>query len=167
LSSQREQPSGLSEINVRWPDKGRDAGILRGSDLVRRFLKRCCRVLEIDAYGAPRYTACFNNPDYREHLFGKIEDYLKTYPELAGIAWGCERMGPLMNMIGGNWSNPSITCFCGYCERKARERGVSIDRARQGYIELDRLFAAARQDQRLKRIREVSADLLAALKKKS
>jgi hypothetical protein len=111
-------------------------------------VKNFRRVLEIDAYGAPRYTACFNNPDYREHLFGKIEDYLKTYPELAGIAWGCERMGPLMNMIGGNWSNPSITCFCGYCERKARERGVSIDRARQGYIELDRLFGAARQDQR-------------------
>ena len=25
--------------------------------------------------------------------------------EVDGIAWGCERMGPLQNMIGGTWSH--------------------------------------------------------------
>ncbi len=111
-------------------------------------MKNYMRVLEVDLYGRRTNTPCFNNEDYRGHLFGKIEDYLKTFPELSGIAWGCERMGPLMNMIGGGWTTPFVTCFCRDCERKARERGVSIDRARRGYMALDRLFQAARQDHR-------------------
>jgi hypothetical protein len=53
-----------------------------------------------------------------------------------------------MNMIGGNWSNPSITCFCTYCERKGLETRGLYRCARQGCIELDRLFAAAGRDQR-------------------
>lgn len=113
-----------------------------------RLMKNYMRVLETDVYGRPTNTPCFNNEDYRWHLFGKIEDYLKTFPELTGIAWGCERMGPLMNMIGGGWTVRSITCFCPYCERKARERSISIDRARRGYIELDLLFQAARKNER-------------------
>ncbi len=112
--------------------------------LIRNYM----RVLEVDVYGRPSNTPCFNHEDYCGHLFGKIEDYLKTFPDLAGIAWGCERMGPLMNMIGGGWTTPAITCFCPYCLRKGRDRGISVDRARQGYIALDRLFQAARRDQR-------------------
>lgn len=111
-------------------------------------MKNYMRVLEVDVYGRRTNTPCFNNADYRGHLFGKIEDYLKTFPELAGIAWGCERMGPLMNMIGGGWTTPFITCFCPDCRRTARERGISVERAQRGYVALDRLFQAARTDQR-------------------
>ena len=111
-------------------------------------IKNYMRVLEIDAYGRPSNTPCFNNDDYRWHILGKIEDYLKTFPELSGIGWGCERMGPLMNMIGGGWTTPFITCFCPWCDRKATARGISTERARNGYIALDRLFGAARRDRR-------------------
>ena len=111
-------------------------------------MRNYSRVLEIDVHGRSAHSACFNNEDYRNHLFGKIEDYLKTYPEIAGIAWGCERMGPLMNMIGGGWTTPFITCFCPRCCRKARERGISAERAQAGYIALEKLFEAARKDQR-------------------
>ncbi len=44
------------------------------------------KVLEVDVYGRRSVSACFNNRDYRNHLFAKIEDYLKTYPEIDGIA---------------------------------------------------------------------------------
>jgi len=106
------------------------------------------KVLEVDVHGRPTNTPCFNKEDYRNHLFGKIEDLLKTYPDLSGIAWGCERMGPLMNMIGGGWTTPFITCFCEDCRRRARERDLSFDRARRGYLELENLFRAAAQGER-------------------
>jgi hypothetical protein len=112
-------------------------------------IKNYMRALEFDVHGRRVNTPCFNNEDYRGHLFGKIEDYLKTFPDLSGIAWGCERMGPLMNMIGGTWTTPSITCFCPDCQRKGHERGISVERARNGLMELDRLFQAARRDQPL------------------
>src|SRR5260370_33625024 len=62
--------------------------------------------------------------------------------------WGCERMGPLDNMIGGGWSSPDIACFCDFCLTKGRARGISVDRARAGYIKLDTLFQAAKEHQR-------------------
>ncbi len=111
-------------------------------------MKNYTQVVEIDVYGRRTNVACFNNEDYRQFLFGKIEDLLKTYPGIAGIAWGCERMGPLMNLIGGGWTTPYIGCFCPDCRRKARERDISVERARRGYLELERLFDAARRDQR-------------------
>jgi hypothetical protein len=113
-----------------------------------REMKNAQQVLEIDVYGRRGIGACFNNRDFRNHLFDKIEDYLKTYPELYGIAWGCERMGPLMNMIGAGWTIPFITCFCPDCQSKGRARGISVERARRGYVELDKLFHAARADKR-------------------
>ena len=107
------------------------------------------KVTEIDVYGRRTTSPCFNHPDYRAHLSGKIESLLSGYPsEVDGIAWGCERMGPLQNMIGGTWSTAGISCFCEHCRAKARERGVSVERAQQGYRELDQLFRAAAQDQR-------------------
>jgi hypothetical protein len=107
------------------------------------------KVAEIDAYGRRTTSACFNHPDYRAHLMGKIESYLSGYAaNVDGIAWGCERMGPFQNMIGGGWSTAGIACFCEHCRAKARERDVSAARAQRGYLQLDQLFQAARQDQR-------------------
>jgi hypothetical protein len=106
-------------------------------------------VAEIDVYGRRTSSACFNNPNYRAHLTGKIESYLSQYPsEVNGIMWGCERMGPIDNMIGGGWATTGISCFCPFCEAKARTRGISIERAKLGYIKLDQLFHAAAQHQR-------------------
>ena len=106
-------------------------------------------VAEVDVYGRSTNNPCFNNPDYRHYLTGKIECYLKMYPaEVDGIAWGCERMGPLQNAIGGPFSWRGITCFCRYCRAKARARGISVDRALRGYRKLDEFFSATRENQR-------------------
>jgi hypothetical protein len=98
-------------------------------------------VAEVDVYGRRTSSACFNHPNFRAHLTGKIESYLSQYPsEVDGVIWGCERMGPIDNLIGGGWATAGICCFCPFCSEKARVRGVSAERAKQGYIKLDALF---------------------------
>jgi hypothetical protein len=106
-------------------------------------------VAEIDVYGRRTTSACFNNPNYRAHLTGKIESYLSQYStQVDGIMWGCERMGPIDNMIGGGWATTGISCFCSFCCAKARARGISPERAKQGYIKLDKLFHSATEHRR-------------------
>jgi hypothetical protein len=99
---------------------------------------------EVDLYGRRTTNPCYNNPDYRAYLSGKIESLLAGYPsEVDGVAWGCERMGPLDNMIGGS---ATATCFCSFCQAKARELGISVARAQAGYRELAQLFRASGQE---------------------
>lgn len=117
--------------------------------IMNRNIPNFTKVTEIDVYGRRTTSPCFNHPDYRAHLSGKIESYLSGYPgEVNGIAWGCERMGPLQNAIGGGWTTAGISCFCEHCRAKARERDISADRAQRGYRQLDALLRAAAQDQR-------------------
>lgn len=117
--------------------------------IMNRNIPNFPKVTEIDVYGLRTTSPCFNHPDYRAHLMGKIESYLIQYAGLVdGIAWGCERMGPFQNLIGGIWSTSGISCFCEYCRAKARDRGISVDRAQAGYRRLDQLFQAASKDQR-------------------
>lgn len=117
--------------------------------IMNRSIPGFPQVAEIDVYGRPTTSPCFNHPDYRAHLTGKIESYLSGYAsEVDGIAWGCERMGPLQNAIGGGWTTTGLSCFCRYCRAKARERDFSVDRAQRGYRALDQLFQAAAKDER-------------------
>jgi hypothetical protein len=95
---------------------------------------------EIDLSGHRTTNPCFNNPDFRAYLSGKVESLLIGYHDLVdGIAWGCERMGPLDSMIGGS---ANATCFCQFCQAKARDLGISVPRAQAGYRELAQLFRA-------------------------
>jgi hypothetical protein len=117
--------------------------------LMNRNIPNFTKVTEIDVYGRRTTSPCFNHPDYRAHLFGKVESCLSGYAsEVDGIAWGCERMGPFNNVIGGLWSTVGISCFCEHCRSKARDRGISVERARRGYHLLDELVRAAGQDKR-------------------
>jgi hypothetical protein len=111
-------------------------------------MKNWEKVAEIDLYGRRAPAPCFNNPDYRNQLFGRIEDYLRNYPDIAGIAWGCERVGPFLNSFGGIYAAPFVGCFCPECRKKARERDISVERARAGYIQLENYFRAALRDER-------------------
>lgn len=106
-----------------------------------RFIPGFTEVSEIDVYGRRTDSACWNHPDYRAHLRGKVESLLAQYPgEVDAIAWGCERQGPLDNLIGGGWASIGISCFCPFCRAKARERGINVERAKAGYLALDGLF---------------------------
>ena len=114
-----------------------------------RNLPNAAKVTEIDMYGRRTVGPCFNHPEYRAHLIGKVESCLAGYPnEVAGIAWGCERQGPFQNVIGGGWTSEGICCFCEHCRAKGRDRGISVERAQAGYHALNELFRAASKDER-------------------
>ena len=42
---------------------------------------------------------CFNNPGYQNFTLGLVEDYARSY-DIAGIMWGSERQGGLLNTLG-------------------------------------------------------------------
>jgi len=100
-------------------------------------------VAQIDMDGVRTTMPCYNHPDYRAFLQGKIEVYLRQYGDLVdGILWNTESMGPFDNMIGGDWAQIGVTCFCRFCAAKGRERGIVADRAKEGYRRLLYLFRA-------------------------
>lgn len=90
------------------------------------------KCLEVDAWGRPAPRFCFNNPDYRTWHLSVVEDYAKSY-DLDGIAWCSERPGPLNLLMQGPAPPDAITCFCPHCRAKARERGIDVRRAEEGY----------------------------------
>ncbi len=116
-----------------------------------RFLANFEKVAEVDVYGRRTSQACLNNPDLRNFLKSLVEDWVKSY-DVNGVMWGSERQGPLNNAIGSHHGgfngHASITCFCEHCQQKGRERGISVERARQGFIELDKFVRAAWADPR-------------------
>jgi len=116
-----------------------------------RFIPNFEKVAELDVYGRTTGEACLHNPEIRSFLGSLVEDYTKSYP-IDGLMWGSERQGPLNNAIGsrhgGFRGRASITCFCEHCMKKARERGISVERAREGFVELDRFVRSAYQGHR-------------------
>lgn len=102
--------------------------------------------------GSNTVTLCFNNPNYRNWLLGTVEDYARSYP-IDGIMWGSERQGAFANVLGASHGGAArdpaaVTCFCEFCERKARDRGIDPARARQGFEALANFVRAARQHRR-------------------
>jgi hypothetical protein len=107
-------------------------------------------VLEEDAFGRKGRRPCFNNPDYHNWHLGMVEDQIKSYG-VDGIAWASERQGPLGNLMlqDGPWASESQpTCFCDHCQSIARARGINVERARQGYIDLKNFMLDARDGNR-------------------
>jgi hypothetical protein len=104
------------------------------------------KIAEIDVNGRRTDEACLNNPATRRFLASLVEDWIKSY-EVDGIMWGSERQGPLNQAIGSHHGGfngrTAITCFCPYCERKGRDRGISVERARRGFGELSRWIEVA------------------------
>ena len=101
--------------------------------------------------GTNATTLCFNNPNYRNWLLGAVEDYARSY-EIDGIMWGSERQGAFANALGashgGNAGVARTTCFCQFCENKAKARGVDPAKARAGFTALETFVQAARQKKR-------------------
>jgi hypothetical protein len=95
---------------------------------------------------------CSNNPNYRNFVLGLFEDYARSY-EIDGIMWGVERQGPLSNALGafhnGARVDPGkVTCFCEFCVSKAKQRGIDVERAKEGYRELEKFVRAGRAGKR-------------------
>jgi hypothetical protein len=113
---------------------GRD---IPGADMLR----------EIDLSGRPAGTLCPLQPDYREFLIGLTQDYCQSY-ELDGVMWCSERQGPLLNAIAGRGDPRRVTCFCELHQKAARERGIDVARAKEGFEKLAKFITAARDGQK-------------------
>jgi hypothetical protein len=121
-------------------------------DVFRTDLPNIDKLQERDLYGRNAETLCVNNPDYRNFLTGLVEDYARSY-EIDGIMWGSERQGALCDALGATHDVPpvdpgNVTCFCEFCRRKAKERGINVDRARNGFLELEKFVRSARAGKR-------------------
>lgn len=96
---------------------------------------------EVDVDGRPTSSACLNNPNVLNFLASLAEDWIKSY-DVDGIMWCSERQGPVDNAIGaaaGRFTGrTAITCFCPYCTKKGKEKGIDVDRAREGLQTLHR-----------------------------
>jgi len=96
-------------------------------------------------------TLCFNNPNYHNWLLGTVEDYARSH-DIDGIMWGSERQGAFADAVRGAHDSPrnptDCTCFCEFCEAKARSRGIDPARARAGFNALGNFVHGARQNTR-------------------
>ena len=153
--------------NTRAPDHG-DLDILaevlpaakkRGmkvicwmEDVFRSDLPNIEKVQERDLYGRNAETLCVNNPDYRNFFLGLVEDYARSY-DIDGIMWGSERQGALSDSLGATHDTPpidpgNVTCFCEFCQRKAKDRGINVEHAKQGFLELEKFVRSSRSGKR-------------------
>jgi hypothetical protein len=121
-------------------------------DVFRPDLPNIDKVQERDLYGRNMETLCLNNPDYQNFFTGLVEDYARSY-DIDGIMWGSERQGALSDSLGATHDTPpidpgNVTCFCEFCQRKAKERGINVERAKQGFLELEKFVRSARSGKR-------------------
>ncbi len=121
-------------------------------DVFRTDLPNIEKVQERDLYGRNAETLCVNNPDYRNFLTGLVEDYTRSY-DIDGIMWGSERQGALSDSLGATHDTPpidpgNVTCFCEFCQAKAKSRGINPERAKQGFLELEKFVRSARSGKR-------------------
>jgi hypothetical protein len=63
--------------------------------------------------------------------------------------WGSERQGAFANALGSHHGSRAqdpgrVTCFCKFCRDKAAAEGIRTERARTGFLELDRFVRSAR-----------------------
>ena len=100
---------------------------------------------EVVLTGPPSTFACSRNPNTRNFWLGLVGDYLRSY-DVDGLMWGSERQGPLGSVLGtnhgGTGAGGRVACFCQYCTEAARQQGINVDRARQGFTELTKWSAA-------------------------
>jgi hypothetical protein len=106
---------------------------------------------EIDLHGRQGDALCFFHPDVREFWTAVARDLCSSY-EIDGVLLFNERNGPLLNAIGVSHAqaidSASVTCFCPHHEREAKARGIDFQRAKEGYLRLDRFVQQALRGQR-------------------
>lgn len=95
----------------------------------KKYVKNYDQVLTETIDGKPGRGPCWNNPDYRNWVWGTARDVFENY-DLDGIQYGAERVGPLSDLfLKGN----TPTCFCQYCQARNKSKGIDPERAKKGY----------------------------------
>jgi hypothetical protein len=121
-------------------------------DVFRTDLPNIEKVQERDLYGRNVETLCVNNPNYQNFFTGLVEDFARSY-DIDGIMWGCERQGALSDGLGATHDTPpidpgNVTCFCEFCQAEAKERGINVERAKAGFLELEKFVRSSRSGKR-------------------
>jgi hypothetical protein len=121
-------------------------------DVFRPDLPGIERAQERDLYGRNMETLCVNNPNYLNFFSGLVEDFARSY-DVDGIMWGSERQGALSDSLGATHDTPpidpgNVTCFCEFCQEKAKQRGINPERAKRGFLELENFVRSARSGKR-------------------
>lgn len=99
--------------------------------------------LDRDHWGKVATRPSLLNPHYKTHWRSVIEDWFRNH-ELRGMLWGIERQSPLMDIFRGD----SSTGFDEYFRAEARARGIDVQRAIQGYREVDTFLRSVREGER-------------------
>jgi hypothetical protein len=106
---------------------------------------------EISLQGRSSAALCFFHPDVREFWTAVARDLCSSY-DIDGVLLFNERNGPLLNAIGVSHAqaidSARVTCFCRYHEQAAKAHGIDFQRAKEGYLQLDRFVQKAMADQR-------------------
>jgi hypothetical protein len=117
-------------------------------DVFRSDVPGVKEVAEVDLQGRKTGTLCLFHPGVRAFWTGLAVDLCKSY-DIDGILFFNERNGPLLNALGASHAQSiasgRVTCFCEFHQKAARERGISFDRARDGYRKLDQYALADRR----------------------
>lgn len=120
-------------------------------DVFRLDVPGVREVAEVDLQGRKTGTLCLFHPDVRAFWTGLATDLCSSY-DIDGILFFNERNGPLLNALGAshaqNIASSRVTCFCPFHEKAARDRGIPFERAREGYLRLDRFVQGALAGQR-------------------
>jgi hypothetical protein len=132
----------LADVIPKAKAKGMQTYALFEEAYNPRLMANFEKVAEVDVYGKLGRTTCFNNPYARAFLSSMVSDWMANN-ELDGLMWESERQGPLNTTLRAHFvkygtQKPSINCFCDYCIRKAKDVGIDGQRAREGYVALER-----------------------------
>jgi hypothetical protein len=130
----------FADVIPKAKKRGIQTYALFAEDYNPAFIPNFEKIAEVDVYGKTGRNSCHNNPGLRSFLVSLVQDWFSNN-ELDGMMWESERQGPLNNALKMNFgaaSRTSICCFCSYCMQKGREQGIGVQRAREGYMALDR-----------------------------
>lgn len=105
-----------------------------GPDRARGAYGSC---LMQDADGRTLGVPCWNDPDFRGFLRGVAEDCFRTAPiRVDGYLHMAEFGGALSGLLFAG--HGSGACFCRYCCARARDEGIDVIQARNGFQSLKR-----------------------------
>ena len=120
-------------------------------DVFRNDVPGIDKAFEVDVHGKPAARVCYRNPNTMNFWLGLTEDFLRSDP-LDGLMFGSERQGPLNAAIGashgGGAAPGTVGCFCPHCLEAAKKEGINAERARQGFLALERWVGGLKSGER-------------------
>jgi hypothetical protein len=129
----------LADVTPKARKRGMKVYCLFEESYNPAFMPNFEKIAEVDVYGRIGHSTCFNNPYARTFITSMVQDWFANN-DLDGMMWESERQGPLNTTLRadfGSGPNRFICCFCPHCLSKGREKGINVERAREGYKALD------------------------------